>query len=89
MNFTKNRWTSSLVTTSTKTVVCRYPTSRFLGHTSTEDLKKEFEEGIQELDMKKMVQVSCMDPMLVNQGKCLIVPDLTVTGCQRISIKLG
>ena len=39
-------------------VVCRYPTSRFLDHTCAEDLKKEFEEGIQELDKKKMVQVS-------------------------------
>ena len=39
-------------------VVCRYLTSRFHGHTCAEDLKKEFEEGIQEVDMKKMVQVS-------------------------------
>ena len=43
-------------------VVCRYLTSRFLGHTCAEDLKKEFEEGIQELDMKKMVQVSMDGP---------------------------
>ena len=27
-------------------IVCRYLTSRFLGHTCAEDLKKEFEEGI-------------------------------------------
>ena len=46
-------------------VVCRYLTSRFPGHTSAEDLKKEFEEGIQELDTKKMVQVS-MDGPTVN-----------------------
>ena len=43
-------------------VVCRYLTSRFLGHTCAEDLKKEFEEAIQELDMKKMVQVSIDGP---------------------------
>ena len=43
-------------------VVCRYLTSRFLGDSSAEDLKKEFEEGIQELDMKKMVQVSMDGP---------------------------
>ena len=41
---------------------CMYLTSRFLGHTCAEDLKKEFEEGIQELDMKKMVQVSMDGP---------------------------
>ena len=46
-------------------VVCRYLTSRFLGHTCAEDLKKEFEEGIQEFDIKKMVQVS-MDGTNVN-----------------------
>ena len=39
-------------------VVSGYLTSRFLGHTCAEDLKKEFEEDIQELDLKKMVQVS-------------------------------
>ena len=39
-------------------VVCRYLTSRFLGHTCSEALKKEFEEGIQELDMREMVQVT-------------------------------
>ena len=43
-------------------VVCSYLTSRFLGHTCAEDLKKKFEEGIQELDMKKMVQVSLNGP---------------------------
>ena len=41
-------------------VVCRYLT--FLGHTCAEYLKKEFEEGIQELDTKKMVQVSMNGP---------------------------
>ena len=43
-------------------VVCRYLTSKVLGHTCAEDLKREFEEGIQELDMKKMVQVSMDGP---------------------------
>ena len=38
-------------------VVCR-----FLGHTCAQDLKKEFEEGIQKLEMKKMVQVSMEGP---------------------------
>ena len=46
-------------------LVCRYLTSRFLGHTCVEDLKKEFEEGIQESNMKKMAQVS-MDRPNVN-----------------------
>ena len=43
-------------------IVCRYLTSRFLGDTSAKDLKKEFEEGIQELDMKNRVQVSMDGP---------------------------
>ena len=43
-------------------VVCRYLTSRFLGHTCAEDLKKESEEGIQEFDMKKMVHISMDGP---------------------------
>ena len=46
-------------------LVCRYLTSRFLGHAFTGDLKKEFEEVIQELDIKKMVQVT-MDRPSVN-----------------------
>ena len=45
-------------------IVCRYLTSRSIGHTC-ENLKKEFEEGTQELDMKKMVIVS-MDGPSVN-----------------------
>ena len=36
-------------------VFCRYLMSSFLGHTCAQDLKKEFKEGIEELDMKKMV----------------------------------
>ena len=43
-------------------VVYEYLTSRFLGHTCAEDLKEEYEEGNQELDMKKMVQVSMDGP---------------------------
>ena len=42
----------------TDRVVCKYLTSRSLGHTCAEDLKQEFEEGIREFDMKEMVQVS-------------------------------
>ena len=38
--------------------VFRYLASRFLGHTCAKDLKKEFEEGILESGMKKIVQVS-------------------------------
>ena len=44
-------------------VDCRYLTSRFLGHTCAENLNKVFEEGIQELDVKKMVQVSMDGPI--------------------------
>ena len=43
-------------------VVCRYLTSRFLGHTCAEDVKKKFEKGIQDLDMKKMAQISMDGP---------------------------
>ena len=43
-------------------VVCRYITLRFLSITCANDLKKEFEEGIQELNMKKIVQVSMDGP---------------------------
>ena len=46
-------------------VVCRHLPSRFLCHTCEENLKKEFEEGIHELNMKKMVQVF-MDGPTVN-----------------------
>ena len=34
----------------------------FLGHSFAEDGKKEFEEGIQELDIKKVVHVSMGGP---------------------------
>ena len=43
-------------------VVSRYLTSEFLGHTQADDLKKKFEEALQDLDMKKMVQVSMDGP---------------------------
>ena len=39
-------------------VVSRYLSSAFLGHTTSEDLKLKFEEVTQDLNMKKMVQVS-------------------------------
>ena len=45
-------------------VTCRYLTSEFLGHTCADDLKK-FEEGIKDLEKKKMLQVS-MDGSNVN-----------------------
>ena len=49
-------------------VVCMYPTSKFLGHTCAEDLKKEFEEGIQQLDMKKWLKSPWMDPLLIGNS---------------------
>ena len=42
-------------------VTCRYLTSEFLGHTHVDDLKK-FEEGIKDLEKKKMLQVSMDGP---------------------------
>ena len=36
-------------------VTCRYLISEFLGHMNTEDLKKKFEEGIKDLEKKKML----------------------------------
>ena len=43
-------------------VTCRYITSGFLGHSHAEDLKMKFEEGIIELEKKKMLQVSMGGP---------------------------
>ena len=43
-------------------VTCRYITSGFLGHTRAEDLKMKFEEGIIELEKKKMLQISMDGP---------------------------
>ena len=54
MNFTKKQVDFFVKSFNKDRVVCRYLTSRFLGHTCADDPKKEFEEGIQELDMKKM-----------------------------------
>ena len=39
-------------------VTCRYLTSEFLGHTHADDLKKNFEEGIKDLEKMKMLQIS-------------------------------
>ena len=64
MNFTKNRWTSQVKYFNKDRVVCMYLTSSFLGHTCAEDIKTEFEEGIQELNTKKMTQVSMDGPIL-------------------------
>ena len=41
---------------------CRYITSGFFGHTRAEDLKMKFEEGIIELEKKKMLQISMDGP---------------------------
>ena len=43
-------------------VTCRYITSGFRGHTRAEDLKMKFEEGIIELEKKKMLQISMDGP---------------------------
>ena len=43
-------------------VMTRYLSSAFLGHTTVEDLKLKFEEATQNLDTKKMVQVSLDGP---------------------------
>ena len=44
-------------------VITRYLSSAFLGHTTVENLKLKFEEAIQNLGTKKMVQVSVGGPM--------------------------
>ena len=43
-------------------VMTRYLSSAFLGHTTAEDLKLKFEEATQNLDTKRMVQVSMDGP---------------------------
>ena len=43
-------------------VMTRYLSSAFLGHTTIEDLKLKFEESTQNLDTKRMVQVSIDGP---------------------------
>ena len=45
-------------------VTCRYLTSKFLGHTHADNLKK-FKEGIKDLEKKKMLQI-LMDGPNVN-----------------------
>ena len=42
-------------------VTCRYLTSEFVGHTRADDLKK-FEEGIKDLEKKKMLKISMDGP---------------------------
>ena len=43
-------------------VESRYLTSLFLGHTIAKDLKKKFEEATEQLDMKKLLQISMDGP---------------------------
>ena len=43
-------------------VVSRYLTSSFLGHTKAEDLKRNFEEAMKDLDKKMLAQVSMDGP---------------------------
>ena len=43
-------------------VESRYLTSLFLGHTTAKDLKKKFEEAAEQLDMKKLLQISMDGP---------------------------
>ena len=42
-------------------VTCRYLTSEFLSHTHADDLKK-FEEGIKDLENKRMLKISMDGP---------------------------
>ena len=46
-------------------VMTRYLSSAFLGHTTAEDLKLKFEEATQNLDTKRMVQVSMDGPNVI------------------------
>ena len=43
-------------------VESRYLTSLFLGHTTAKDLKKMFEEATEQLDLKKLIQISMDGP---------------------------
>ena len=43
-------------------MACRYLTSTFLGCIQAEDLMEKFEEGTQDLEMKKMVKISMDGP---------------------------
>ena len=43
-------------------VTCIYLTSEFLGHTCADDMKKKFEEGMKDLEKKKMLQISMDGP---------------------------
>ena len=43
-------------------VESRYLTSLFLGHTTAKDLKKKFEEATEQLDLKKLIQISMDGP---------------------------
>ena len=45
-----------------KKVVVRYWNSKFLGHARSDDLVKAFNDGLNELDMTKMVQISMDGP---------------------------
>ena len=40
----------------------RYITSLFLGHTTAKDLKKKFKETTEQLDLKKLIQISMDGP---------------------------
>ena len=43
-------------------VESRYLTFLFLGHTTAKDLKKKFEEATEQLDLKKLIQISMDGP---------------------------
>ena len=62
MNYKRNRWTSLLDTFKNDKVESRYLTSLFLGHTTAIDLKKKFEEATEQLDLKKLIQISMDGP---------------------------
>ena len=79
-------------------VTCRYLTSGFLGQTHAEDLKKKFEEGIKDLEKKKMLQVSMdgpnvnwklYDSIVQEQSENDDYPDLIDLGLCSLSVVHG
>ena len=79
-------------------VTYRYLTSEFLGHTHANDLKKKFEEGIKDLEKKKMLQLlmdgtnvnwKLYDSIVEEQNENDDYPDLTDIGSCRLHVVHG
>ena len=49
---------------SERKIVVRYWNPRFLGHTRSDDLVKAFNNGLNELDLTKLIQISMGGPSL-------------------------